>query len=249
MRGSTAARSLQDGLGDRPSAICGGLPQTTSDPAHHIQAAPTDRLGRPADSRYHLASACRATTAFASRMARPSSPVRSKASLATLAQSSFSALVAALCVCLSASFGVHGMDEVPREMAHPVGQKSRLTRRSRALGAGCKPEALNGYGSFWFHSRVAFQASPAGRDSGKFRPFLYAICAQHIGYKLLNFHRKKWSADAARESMVKQARGGEVWHLTRHAADALKRTIRRFTSVEHELLRRFQSRAVGDVAR
>src|SRR6516164_6397382 len=46
--------------------------------------------------------------AFASRIARPSSPVRSRHSLATFAQSSFSAHVVALCVCRSASFEVHG---------------------------------------------------------------------------------------------------------------------------------------------
>jgi hypothetical protein len=55
------------------------------------------------------ASACRAMTAFASRIARPSSPVRSRHSFATLAQSSFSVHVVALCVCLSASSGVHGI--------------------------------------------------------------------------------------------------------------------------------------------
>jgi hypothetical protein len=42
-------------------------------------------------------------------MARPSSAVRSKLSLATFAQSSLSVLVVAFCVCLSASFGVHGI--------------------------------------------------------------------------------------------------------------------------------------------
>ena len=60
-----------------------------------------------------LASACRAITALASRMARPSSPVRSKDSLATRAQSSFNAVVVALWVCFTASFGVHGIDEAP----------------------------------------------------------------------------------------------------------------------------------------
>src|SRR5262249_43964455 len=50
-----------------------------------------------------------AAPAFASRIDRPSSPVRSKLSLATFAQSSFSAGVAALWVCLSASFAVHGI--------------------------------------------------------------------------------------------------------------------------------------------
>ena len=56
-----------------------------------------------------LDSTCRAITAFDSRIARPSSPVCSKHSLATLAQSSLRAHVVALCVCLSASFGVHGI--------------------------------------------------------------------------------------------------------------------------------------------
>src|SRR5262245_14875581 len=58
---------------------------------------------------YLLVPACRATTAFASRIDRPSSPVRSKLSLATFAQSSFSAGVVALWVCLSALFAVHGI--------------------------------------------------------------------------------------------------------------------------------------------
>ena len=53
--------------------------------------------------------ACRATTAFASLMARPSSPVRCKASFATFAQSSCSSSVVALCMCLSASFAVQGI--------------------------------------------------------------------------------------------------------------------------------------------
>jgi hypothetical protein len=60
-----------------------------------------------------LSSACRATTAFASRIARASSPVCSKRSLATFAQSSFSSNVVALCVCLSASSGVHGICQSP----------------------------------------------------------------------------------------------------------------------------------------
>src|SRR6516165_8124946 len=46
-------------------------------------------------------------------MARPSSPVRSKLSLATFAQSSFSSDVVALRVCLSASFEVHGIRRPP----------------------------------------------------------------------------------------------------------------------------------------
>jgi len=52
---------------------------------------------------------CRATTAFASRMARPSSPFRSRLSFATFAQSSFSSDDVALWVCLSASFAVQGI--------------------------------------------------------------------------------------------------------------------------------------------
>ena len=65
--------------------------------------------------RYLLASTRLATTAFASRIARPSSPVRSRHSLATFAQSSCSAQVVALCVCLSASFGVQGIWSGPRK--------------------------------------------------------------------------------------------------------------------------------------
>jgi hypothetical protein len=74
-------------------------------------AATPDVFERATREVYRLkpGSTCRAITAFASRMARPSSPVRSKHSLAIFAQSSFRAQVVALCVCLSASFGVHGI--------------------------------------------------------------------------------------------------------------------------------------------
>jgi hypothetical protein len=52
------------------------------------------------DREFLFQRACLATTAFASRIARASSPVRSKDSLATFVQSSFRAGVDALCVSL-----------------------------------------------------------------------------------------------------------------------------------------------------
>src|SRR5215471_21229830 len=71
--------------------------------------APTSMTVQPIRLLILVGSDCRATTAFASRIARPSSPVRSKLSLATFAQSCFSSGVVALWVCLSASFAVHGI--------------------------------------------------------------------------------------------------------------------------------------------
>ena len=59
-----------------------------------------------ASAALRLALACRATTAFASRMARPSSPVLSKRSLATFAHSSCSSIVVALCVWLAGTGGL-----------------------------------------------------------------------------------------------------------------------------------------------
>jgi hypothetical protein len=80
---------------------------------------------------------CRVITAFASRIARPSSPVRSNDSFATLAQSSFSSGVVALCVCLSASFEVHGILIRLRFQ----GNRMSLTRQSY-VGSYCEPTAL-----------------------------------------------------------------------------------------------------------
>jgi hypothetical protein len=128
------------------------------------------------------------------------------------------------------------MDEVP---VNGTPSWPKISSGS-AIGPGCKPEALNSYGGFWFHSPSRVPGIAWRARQWQIRPFpLYAICPEPIGYKLLKFYRKKWSADAERESKVKQTLGGEVrpddapsglqWHLTCHAADALKREVRRFT--------------------
>jgi hypothetical protein len=87
--------------------------------------------------------ACRATTALASLTARPSSPFRSRLSLATFAQSSFSSDVVALWVCLSASFAVQGILGAPVLQSCSGRKRVVSVLGSKALRAVELPEAQN----------------------------------------------------------------------------------------------------------
>jgi hypothetical protein len=74
------------------------------------------------------------------------------------------------------------MDEVPVN-GTPCWPKTLSRSPIAALGPGCKPEALNGYGGFWFNSpgRVPGIDRLEGAAVQIRSLPLYAICPEPIG--------------------------------------------------------------------